>query len=110
MADKYHHGNSPAAWTGVVIAFIGFGAGSYFIIQAQPWGVVASGVILAIAALAGLVLRVMGYGQQQVEDGQHGHAAARAVEAEKTGRHSDALTEGRAATDEDVQEQAAAAR
>ncbi|MDT0320820.1 HGxxPAAW family protein [Streptomyces millisiae] len=66
MADKYHHGNSPAAWTAVLIIFIGTVVGSAYTIMAQPLGVVAGGVIIALGGIAGLVLKGMGFGQQQV--------------------------------------------
>ncbi|UED83628.1 HGxxPAAW family protein [Streptomyces profundus] len=64
MAGKYHHGNTPAAWTGVIIAFIGFCVCSYFTVVAEPWGVAAGGVVLLLACVVGLVMRSMGLGQE----------------------------------------------
>ncbi|MDT0265034.1 HGxxPAAW family protein [Streptomyces sp. DSM 44915] len=64
MAGQHDHGHTPAAWTAVTIAFIGFCLGSYFTVVAQPWGVAASGVVLLIAGVVGLVMKSMGLGQQ----------------------------------------------
>ncbi|SOD58559.1 hypothetical protein SAMN06297387_101209 [Streptomyces zhaozhouensis] len=64
MAGQHDHGHTPAAWTAVTIAFIGFCLGSYFTVVAQPWGVAASGVVLVLAGVVGLVMRAMGLGQQ----------------------------------------------
>ncbi|KUJ54420.1 hypothetical protein ACZ90_65490 [Streptomyces albus subsp. albus] len=58
-----NHGHTPAAWTGVIIAFIGFGVGSAFTVLAEPVGVVAGLVIVGIGAIAGGVMSLMGYGQ-----------------------------------------------
>ncbi|WP_326599548.1 HGxxPAAW family protein [Streptomyces sp. NBC_01803] len=63
MPGPYHHGNSPAAWTGVVIAFIGFGIGGAYTVLAEPLGVAAGGVVVGLGGVVGLVLRAMGYGQ-----------------------------------------------
>ncbi|MGK5530369.1 HGxxPAAW family protein [Streptomyces sp. URMC 129] len=63
MPGPYHHGNSPAAWTGVVIAFIGFGIGGAYTVMAEPLGVAAGAVVVGLGGVVGLVLRAMGYGQ-----------------------------------------------
>ncbi|GAB2871688.1 HGxxPAAW family protein [Streptomyces mayteni] len=76
MADKYHHGNSPAAWIAVLIIFVGTGVSSAYTIMAQPLGVLAGLVIVALGGVAGLVLKAMGFGQQQVPaDQAHGAKA-----------------------------------
>ncbi|MEV1008873.1 HGxxPAAW family protein [Streptomyces sp. NPDC049881] len=93
MADKYHHGNSPAAWTAVLIAFVGFGIGSAYTVMAEPVGVLAGLVVLALACVAGAVMRSMGYGQQQIPDERHRVVAARA-EAEVA--HTDTALDGAA--------------
>jgi hypothetical protein len=67
MAGKhYHHGNSPAAWTGVIITIIGFCVGSAFTVMAQPLGVAAGGGIVVLAGIVGLVMRSMGMGHEEV--------------------------------------------
>ncbi|WP_207931011.1 HGxxPAAW family protein [Streptomyces sp. 8K308] len=96
MADKYHHGNSPAAWTTVLIVVIGTGVGSAYTIMAQPLGVLAGGVIIALGGVAGLVLRAMGFGQQQVPAGAaHGvKAKVRVGSAESAGVTAGATASG----------------
>jgi hypothetical protein len=65
MAGKhYHHGNSPAAWTGVIITFIGFGVGGAFTVMAEPVLALVGGFgIVALGGVVGLVMRGMGLGQ-----------------------------------------------
>jgi hypothetical protein len=64
MAGRhYHHGNSPAAWTAVVIIFVGFGVGSAFTVMAEPLGVLGGALIVALGGVVGLVMRAMGLGQ-----------------------------------------------
>lgn len=65
MAKHYHHGNSPAAWTGVIIAFIGFCIGGAFTVMAQPLGVLAGLVVVGLGGVAGLAMRAAGYGHQE---------------------------------------------
>lgn len=62
MADS-SHGHTPAAWTGVIIAFIGFTVGSLFMVMAQPLGVIAGCVIVALGGVVGMIMRSMGMGQ-----------------------------------------------
>ncbi|THA26921.1 hypothetical protein E4198_21665 [Streptomyces sp. RKND-216] len=71
MAKHYHHGNSPAAWTGVIIAFIGFCIGGAFTVTAQPIGVVAGLVVVGLGGVAGLVMRSMGLGHDPNPDAPH---------------------------------------
>lgn len=51
-----HHGNTPAAWTGVVIAFIGFCVAGAAVVIAVP---VLMWVGLAVVALGGVVGKAM---------------------------------------------------
>lgn len=68
MAGKhYHHGNSPAAWTGVLIVMAGFGVGSLFTVRAEPLGVLGGAAIVALGCVVGLVMRAMGLGQAPAE-------------------------------------------
>ena len=46
------HGHTPAAWTGVIIAFIGFCVAGAFMVMAQPLGFWAG---MAIVVLGGVV-------------------------------------------------------
>ncbi|GGO81637.1 HGxxPAAW family protein [Wenjunlia tyrosinilytica] len=51
-----HHGNTPAAWTGVIIAFIGFCVAGGAVVLASP---VLMWVGLAVVALGGVVGKAM---------------------------------------------------
>jgi hypothetical protein len=56
------HGHSPAAWTGVIISFIGFCVGGVFMVADNVPGFwVGVGVVL-IGGVVGLALRVAGLG------------------------------------------------
>lgn len=69
MAKHYHHGNSPAAWAGVITAFIGFCIAGVFTVMAEPLGLVAGLVVVGLGGVVGLVLRSMGLGH----DPEAGH-------------------------------------
>lgn len=79
------HGHTPAAWTGVIIAFIGFCVGSVFMVLAQPVGVVISCVIILAGAVVGGLMRAAGLGQSksngltkaQLQAHRQAHAEAR---------------------------------
>ena len=62
MADS-SHGHTPAAWTGVTIAFIGFCVSGAFMVMAQPLGFWAGMVIVVLGGVVGVVMRAMGFGQ-----------------------------------------------
>ena len=56
------HGNSPAAWTAVVIMLVGFAGGTLAFWLDIPWLVwVAAGVVV-IGLIVGLILARVGYG------------------------------------------------
>ncbi|MFF9122055.1 HGxxPAAW family protein [Streptomyces sp. NPDC014889] len=58
------HGHTPAAWTGVIIAFIGFCVAGAFMVMAQPVGFwVGLGIVLA-GGVVGSIMRMMGLGQK----------------------------------------------
>ncbi|MEV0319602.1 HGxxPAAW family protein [Streptomyces sp. NPDC050658] len=57
------HGHTPAAWTGVIIAFIGFCVSGAFMVMANPLGFWAGMVIIAVGGLVGLAMRAAGLGQ-----------------------------------------------
>jgi len=56
------HGNSPAAWTAVVIMLVAFAIGTGAFILDLPIVVWASAGLLVIGAITGLVLKRLGYG------------------------------------------------
>ncbi|GGL84614.1 hypothetical protein GCM10010129_30410 [Streptomyces fumigatiscleroticus] len=57
------HGHTPAAWTGVIIAFIGFCVAGVFMVAAQPAGFWAGMAITLLGAVVGGIMRSMGLGQ-----------------------------------------------
>ncbi|MEU2925301.1 HGxxPAAW family protein [Streptomyces sp. NPDC007251] len=64
MAGSSHgHGHTPAAWTGVIISFIGFCVAGAFMVMAQPVGFWAGMVLIVAGAVVGGIMRAMGLGQ-----------------------------------------------
>ncbi|WP_432054051.1 HGxxPAAW family protein [Streptomyces sp. bgisy022] len=57
------HGHTPAAWTGVTIAFIGFCVAGTFMVMSQPVGFWAGMGIVFLGAVVGGVMSMMGMGQ-----------------------------------------------
>ena len=60
----HSHGHTPAAWTGVIIAFVGFCTGSVFMVMPSPIGVAASLVLILAGAVVGGIMRAAGLGQK----------------------------------------------
>ncbi|MEU1375677.1 HGxxPAAW family protein [Streptomyces triculaminicus] len=56
------HGHTPAAWTGVTIAFIGFCISGAFVVAAKPVGFWAGMVVVALGGVVGGIMRSMGMG------------------------------------------------
>ncbi len=56
------HGKTPAAWTAVTIALIGFVIGGVGMIAAEPWVVGAGAAVVVLGALIGKVMQLMGLG------------------------------------------------
>lgn len=72
------HGHTPAAWTGVIIAFIGFCVAGAFMVMAQPVGFWAGMVITVLGGVVGGIMRAMGLGQSKQSPAlPHGAPAAR---------------------------------
>ncbi|MDQ7993630.1 MAG: HGxxPAAW family protein [Propionicimonas sp.] len=63
-ARAYHHGRTPAAWTGSIVAAVGFTLGAVAFLLGPNWPLVwiSAGVVLLAIVLGG-VLRRAGYGQ-----------------------------------------------
>jgi fatty acid desaturase len=65
QTKRSHHGNTPAAWTAVIIVFVAFivgGAGVWLGSSAMFW----LGVILtAVGGLVGKLMQMAGYGQHR---------------------------------------------
>ncbi|MDX3230892.1 HGxxPAAW family protein [Streptomyces sp. ME19-01-6] len=58
-----NHGHTPAAWTGVTIAFIGFCVSGAFVVLANPVGFWAGMVVVALGGVVGMAMRAAGLGQ-----------------------------------------------
>ena len=56
------HGNSPAAWTAVIIMLVAFSIGTLAFWFDIAWLVFASAGLVIVGALVGLVLKKAGYG------------------------------------------------
>lgn len=55
-------GNSPAAWTAVIVMLIAFAIGTFAFVLAITWLFWVGVVLLVLGALSGLVLAKAGYG------------------------------------------------
>ncbi|MFJ9036366.1 HGxxPAAW family protein [Streptomyces sp. NPDC102406] len=62
MADS-SHGHTPAAWTGVIIAFIGFIVAGVSMVMVQPIGFWVGMALLVIAPIVGGVMSAAGLGK-----------------------------------------------
>jgi Family of unknown function (DUF6704) len=59
-----HHGNTPAAWTGVVIILVGFLVGGIGLVI-HNWTVFWIGVVIAVVGpIVGKVLQMVGMGAE----------------------------------------------
>ncbi len=56
------HGNSPAAWTAVIIMLVAFAIGTLAFWFNIAWLVFASAGLVVVGALVGFVLGKLGYG------------------------------------------------
>ncbi|MEU6522290.1 HGxxPAAW family protein [Streptomyces sp. NPDC046924] len=59
------HGHTPAAWTGVIIAFIGFCVASLFMVVSSPVGFWAGIGIALLGGAVGGIMSKMGMGKPQ---------------------------------------------
>ncbi|MBH0054161.1 MULTISPECIES: DUF6704 family protein [unclassified Salinibacterium] len=56
------HGNSPAAWTAVVIMLVAFTIGTFAFWFNLAWLVFASAGLVVVGLIVGQVLKKLGYG------------------------------------------------
>ncbi|WP_371619620.1 HGxxPAAW family protein [Streptomyces sp. NBC_00454] len=56
------HGHTPAAWTGVIIAFIGFCVSGAFMVLANPLGFWAGLVVVVLGGVVGMAMKAAGMG------------------------------------------------
>lgn len=60
--DEAGHGNSPAAWTAVIIMLIAFTVGTVAFFLEVAWLVWLSVALLVVGLIAGAVMKQLGYG------------------------------------------------
>jgi hypothetical protein len=72
------HGHTPAAWTGVIISFIGFCIAGMFMVAAQPWGFWAGLAVVLLGGVVGYVMKMMGLGQPKQNHPVHQVSGERA--------------------------------
>ncbi len=67
MADQHasNHGNTPAAWTTVVLLIIAFTVACVGVLLLSVPVFVAGAVLTVVALIVGKVMAMMGYGKQQ---------------------------------------------
>ncbi|MEU3222843.1 HGxxPAAW family protein [Streptomyces sp. NPDC006976] len=75
------HGHTPAAWTGVIIAFIGFCVAGVFMVAANPLGFWAGMGVVLIGGVVGLAMKAAGLGMPK-ESADRAAARARAGHAQ----------------------------
>ncbi|MGC5345999.1 HGxxPAAW family protein [Streptomyces sp. DT24] len=56
------HGHTPAAWTGVIISFIGFCAAGVFMVAVNPVGFWASMGVVLLGGVVGFAMKLAGLG------------------------------------------------
>jgi hypothetical protein len=65
MAGSTSHGHTPAAWTGVIIAFIGFCIAGACMVMDSPVGFWVGIAVIFLGAIVGGVMRLAGLGQER---------------------------------------------
>ena len=85
MAAQHHHGRTPAAWTGAIIAFIGFCVAGAFTVAAKPVGFWVGIGVIALGAVVGGLMSVSGMGAH--------HEPLRRVGASKSAQSDDSARE-----------------
>ncbi len=76
MSDEYPEpgeGNSPAAWTAVIIMLVAFSIGTvafFFNVQFMVWAAVG---LLVVGIIVGIVLKYLGYGVYGAKYTPKGH-------------------------------------
>lgn len=65
-----NHGHTPAAWTGVTIAFIGFGIAGVFMVAANPLGFWAGVAVIFLGGVVGAAMKAAGLGMPKESKAQ----------------------------------------
>lgn len=75
------HGHTPAAWTGVTIATIGFCVAGVFMVAANPLGFWAGVAVIILGGVVGLAMKAAGLGMPK-ESEAHVRARSQADPAQ----------------------------
>jgi hypothetical protein len=67
MAADEDHGRTPAAWTAVTIALLGFVIGGIGMIAAEPWIVGVGAAVIVLGVIVGKGMQMMGLGRKLVD-------------------------------------------
>ncbi|MFE2234690.1 HGxxPAAW family protein [Streptomyces sp. JL2001] len=62
------HGHTPAAWTGVIISFIGFCIAGVFMVAANVAGFWAGIAVIFVGGAVGLAMKMAGLGMPKESD------------------------------------------
>jgi len=62
-ANDPGHGNTPAAWTAVIIILVAFVIGTFAFWFEQAWLVWASAGLAVVGLIVGALMRSLGYGK-----------------------------------------------
>ncbi|MFD5425084.1 HGxxPAAW family protein [Streptomyces sp. NPDC127084] len=89
MAGSSHgHGHTPAAWTGVIISFIGFCVAGVFMVADNPLGFWAGFGVILLGAVVGGAMKAAGLGSKdqplRVQGGVEAAKTAKPAPAEAT--------------------------
>lgn len=60
---RSHHGNTPAAWTTVTLAFLAFVVGGVGILMASATVFWAGVILFVVSGVVGKLMQMAGYGQ-----------------------------------------------
>ncbi|MFF3557066.1 HGxxPAAW family protein [Streptomyces tsukubensis] len=85
MSGSAHgHGHTPAAWTGVTIAFIGFCVSGVFLVAANPLGFWGGIAITLIGGVVGMGMKAAGLGaEKETAERKHAREQAGRIAAER---------------------------
>lgn len=63
-SERNDHGNTPAAWTAVIIMLVGFGIGAVAVVLLNwPLFWIGGVAVVVVGAIVGKVMQMMGMGQ-----------------------------------------------
>ena len=63
------HGNTPAAWTAVILIMLRFLVGGVAIVMDRPLWAAGGAVVVVLGGIVGKVMQMMGLGQRRYAEG-----------------------------------------